>query len=514
MANKTKAIKEVKGKEVKSKKAAAVPAAKEPAAKAKLESSDEESSEESSESEVEIPKTNGKTPIATKTAKAGSDSDESSDESSSEEDVTVQKANGKVSKAKSPSSDSDSDSEDSGKEKPKATQIKTPTKDAGKKGSSDSSESSDSSDDEVPKDTAPGKASVTKSPVSKKSTAAKQAQEAKSSSSSDNDSSGESSDESESGEKNEDVKMDGPVSTAAVKNGKRKADQIAEVPTKKAKLTTGETATTAESQGESKTCFIGRLSWNVDNDWLASEFAECGEVISARVQMDRNTGKSRGFGFVEFATMDGANAAVALNGTKEIDGRVVNVDKTSPKPADPEKRAKAFGDVPSEPSTVLFVGNVSFDTTEDGLWEVFAEYGEVKSVRLPTDRETQRPKGFGYVEFVDIESAKKAFDGAKGLEIGGRSLRLDFSQPRTEGGGGGGGGGFKRGRGGFGGGDRGGDRGWGGRGGGDRGGRGGRDGGRGGGRGGRGGRGAPRGGARGGPRTGGAVEFRGERMTF
>lgn len=102
---------------------------------------------------------------------------------------------------------------------------------------------------------------------------------------------------------------------------------------------------------------------------------------------------------------------------------------------------------------MLFVGNVSFDTSEDNLWEFFAEFGEVKSVRLPTDRDTQRPKGFAYVEFTDVETAKKAFEGAKGSEIDGRTIRLDFSQPRTEGGGGGGGGFNKRGRGGS-------DRGW------------------------------------------------------
>ena len=202
-------------------------------------------------------------------------------------------------------------------------------------------------------------------------------------------------------------------------------------------------------------CFIGRLSWNVDNDWLKSEFADCGEVVSARVQMDRNTGKSRGFAFVEFATVEAANAAVAQNGQKEIDGRVVNIDKTTSKPANPEGRAKAFGDSQSEPSTVLFVGNVSFNTTEDQLWEVFAEFGEVKSVRLPTERDSGRPKGFGYVEFTDIETAKKAFEGAKGMDVDGRAIRLDFSQPRDGASGGGGGGGRGRGRGGFGGGDRG-----------------------------------------------------------
>ena len=80
------------------------------------------------------------------------------------------------------------------------------------------------------------------------------------------------------------------------------------------------------------------------------------------------------------------------------------------------------------------------------IWEAFSEYGSVKSVRLPTDRESGRPKGFGYVEFTDIETAKKAFEGAKGMDVDGRAIRLDFSQPRDGASGGGGGGGRGRGR--------------------------------------------------------------------
>lgn len=237
------------------------------------------------------------------------------------------------------------------------------------------------------------------------------------------------------------------VHPAQLLEDKRKVvDEEAPV-TKKAKLDEG-----SSDQEQSKTIFVGRLSWNVDNDWLASEFAECGSIVSARVQIDRNSGKSRGFGFVEFETVDGVNAAVALNGKKEIDGRAVNIDITSPKAPNQEKRAKAFGDTTGEPSLVLFVGNLSFNTTEDALWEVFSEYGEVKSVRLPTDRETQRPKGFGYVEFSDTASAKKALETVNGQDICGRPVRLDFSQPRGEGGGNG------RGRGGFGGGFGGGGR--------------------------------------------------------
>jgi nucleolin len=177
----------------------------------------------------------------------------------------------------------------------------------------------------------------------------------------------------------------------------------------------------------------------VDNDWLKSEFEECGEVIAARVQMDRNTGKSRGFAYVEFADPASVEKALKLSG-KEIDSRPINVDrstnnKSSSRPGNPnEARRAAFGDKTSPPSSVLFVGNLSWDANEDSLWDVFAEYGDVKSVRVPTDRESGKIKGFGYVEFYDMESAKKAHEGAQSKELLGRNLRLDYSQPREEGG--------------------------------------------------------------------------------
>ena len=182
--------------------------------------------------------------------------------------------------------------------------------------------------------------------------------------------------------------------------------------------------------GSTKTIFVGNLSWAVDNDRLSQEFADCGEVISARVQLDRNTGKSRGFGYVTFATTEAVNAAVALSGTKEIDGRTLNLDKSTDNGANKEKRAQVFGDVRSAPSKVLFVGNLSWNTVEDTLWEAFSDYGEVTSVRIPTDRESGRPKGYGYIEFSAADSAQKAIDAMSGKELDGRLIRLDFTQPR------------------------------------------------------------------------------------
>ena len=203
------------------------------------------------------------------------------------------------------------------------------------------------------------------------------------------------------------------------------------------------TATATDSSEPTKTIFVGQLSWNVDNDWLAQEFAECGEVVDARVQTDRNTGRSRGFAYVTFATEEAFEAALKFNG-KEIDGRPVKIDKSTPKSPQEKRegRAKAFGDTPSEPSATLFVGGLSWDATEDMVWNSFSEYGDIKSVRLPTDRESGRPKGFGYVEFSDVEMATKAYAGLNGAEIAGRAIRLDYSTPRDGNGGGGRGRGF------------------------------------------------------------------------
>lgn len=191
--------------------------------------------------------------------------------------------------------------------------------------------------------------------------------------------------------------------------------------------------------------FVGQLSWNIDDDWLKSEFEQLGPVKTARVQLDRQSGRSRGFGYVEFESHELAVKAMDQFAGKEIDGRPVRVDLSVPRAPNPEKRAKSFGDQRSDPSNTLFIGNLSFNTNEDRVWEFFGEFGSVESVRVPTDRETGAPKGFGYVSFADVDTAKAAIDGAAGSELDGRVIRLDFSTPKDRQGG------APRGRGGFGG---------------------------------------------------------------
>jgi len=119
-------------------------------------------------------------------------------------------------------------------------------------------------------------------------------------------------------------------------------------------------------------------------------------------------------------------------------------------------------------SNKLFVGGLSWDTTNDSLKAAFDSFGNVVEAVVINDRDTGRSRGFGFVTFDSPAEAESARDQMDGAAVDGRNIRVDIAQERSRGGGGGGGGG----RGGFGG------------GGGGRGGRGGGRGGRGGGGGG------------------------------
>ncbi|KAI3655843.1 hypothetical protein MP638_000357, partial [Amoeboaphelidium occidentale] len=227
---------------------------------------------------------------------------------------------------------------------------------------------------------------------------------------------------------------------------------------------------------------FGNLSWGVTNESLTENLKEAGyNPVNVRVIVDKETGRAKGFAFATFESAEEASKVIAdLNGA-ELDGRNVRVEIALAKQnnnqfGNDRPPRQNFGQrqerPKGEPTSTLFVGNLSFSVSEDSLRNAFSAHS-VSSVRLPTDRETGRLKGFGYVEFGCVQEAQAAMNELNGAEIEGRAIRLDFAGARDNNGGGGGGGG---GRGNF---------------------RGGRGGGRGDFRGGRGGRGA-RGGGRGG----------------
>lgn len=103
-------------------------------------------------------------------------------------------------------------------------------------------------------------------------------------------------------------------------------------------------------------------------------------------------------------------------------------------------------------SKKLFVGSLSWDTSEDGLRQAFERFGEVLDAKIITDRDTGRSRGFGFVTFAEGEDGTKAISEMDGTELDGRTIKVNEAQEKSRGGRGGRGGGYGGNRGGRGGG--------------------------------------------------------------
>jgi len=182
---------------------------------------------------------------------------------------------------------------------------------------------------------------------------------------------------------------------------------------------------------------------------LTEYFQECGTVDGVNL-LKGPDGRSKGIAFVRFTTEDGLKAAVAFSGS-DFGGRSVTIEKTTPR----EQRAPAAGNARDfgqkserDPTSAsIFVGNLSYQTTEDSLWAFFETCGQIANVRVAKDQEGN-PRGFAHVDFASPDAVEAAVQKA-GSKLDGRPIRVDYSTPKKNDGQ----------RGGFGGGNRfGGDR--------------------------------------------------------
>ncbi len=89
--------------------------------------------------------------------------------------------------------------------------------------------------------------------------------------------------------------------------------------------------------------------------------------------------------------------------------------------------------------TNIFVGNLSYQTTQDDLHAAFAAYGGVERVSVVTDRDTGQPRGFAFVEMTEADAAQTAITNLNGTDLHGRALNVNEARPKPAGGGGGGG---------------------------------------------------------------------------
>lgn len=171
--------------------------------------------------------------------------------------------------------------------------------------------------------------------------------------------------------------------------------------------------------------YIGNLFFDVTLEDLRREFSRFGQIIDTSIIRDAR-GLSKGFGFIQFTTVEAATAAMETMGGSVFEGRRINIQyaaRNVPKPS------RFTGKTLNAPSKTLYIGNISFDMTDRDLNDLFKGLKNIIDVRVAIDRQTGQPKGFAHADFIDIQSAMDAFAILNEKESHGRPLRLDYSHP-------------------------------------------------------------------------------------
>lgn len=148
--------------------------------------------------------------------------------------------------------------------------------------------------------------------------------------------------------------------------------------------------------------FVRGLGWDTNTNTLRSTFAEFGELEEAIAIIDKNTGKSRGYGFVTYKHIDGALNALK-EPSKRIDGRISVCQLAS--------QGAGSSQPPQDLATrKIYVGNVPMDWPVDRMLSIFAEYGEIEEGPLGLDKQVGKARGFALFIYKSAESAKRALE--------------------------------------------------------------------------------------------------------
>jgi RNA recognition motif-containing protein len=152
--------------------------------------------------------------------------------------------------------------------------------------------------------------------------------------------------------------------------------------------------------------------------------AEFGEVVVVALPRNRESGRPRGFAFIDMATPEDVQAAIAGMDGRLFNGRVLRATPSVPKEDQPKRTDTDNG------MGKMYVGNLAFETTKEELVDFFAEYGTVFEVYMPTNRETGEIRGFGFVNMKKDE-IESVIEQTNGLEMNGRTLTV--MMPLTKG---------------------------------------------------------------------------------
>lgn len=181
----------------------------------------------------------------------------------------------------------------------------------------------------------------------------------------------------------------------------------------------------AEPPEEAK-LFVGNLPYDVDSEKLAHLFERAGIVEVAEVIYNRESGQSRGFGFVNMSNVEEAEKAVEMFNRYDCNGRLLSVNKATPRGSIPERPPREF-----EPSSVrIYVGNLPWQVDDARLEQVFSKHGKVVNARVVYDQETGRSRGFGFVTMASKSDHEDAIEALDGQTLDGRSIRVNVAEER------------------------------------------------------------------------------------
>ncbi|KAF5737545.1 putative ribonucleoprotein chloroplast [Tripterygium wilfordii] len=197
--------------------------------------------------------------------------------------------------------------------------------------------------------------------------------------------------------------------------------------------------------------FVGNLPFNVQSSDLADLFGNAGTVEMVEVIYDKNTGRSRGFGFVTMSSPEEAEAAAQQFNGYELEGRALRVNAGPPPPKESSSfRGSRFGGggasygggggsyggggASSGAGNRLYVGNLPWNFDDSALQNLFSEQGKVVEAKVVYDRDSGRSRGFGFVTYSSSEEVNNAIESLDGAEFSGRSIRVSVaeSKPRRQ----------------------------------------------------------------------------------
>ncbi|KAK0811199.1 hypothetical protein LTR91_018133 [Friedmanniomyces endolithicus] len=161
--------------------------------------------------------------------------------------------------------------------------------------------------------------------------------------------------------------------------------------------------------------FIGGLNWETTDESLKQYFSQFGDVVECTVMRDGATGRSRGFGFLTFRDPKVVNTVMVKEHT--LDGKLIDPKRAIPRD-EQERTAK------------IFVGGVSQDASQDDFANFFRNFGNVLDATLMMDKETGRPRGFGFVTFDSEAAVDRTLEGP--LAICGKAIEVKRAQPRGD----------------------------------------------------------------------------------